>query len=144
MLMMRMADAWVRGTHPWCGWIRLFLLPLMLIPMWFGLMWGGMLLMMAWMLLPLFFNKPVGHGNWMTRACLGVQIWRSRRLDDLCNLLLVALAGGGLVLASIMAARQEPILLACGVVAYFGLYLGFLRRCGHHLDARTRALAKAD
>jgi hypothetical protein len=144
MLMMRMADAWVRGTNPWCGWMRLFLLPLMLVPMWFGLMWAGMLLMTAWMLLPMVFSKPSGRDHWMTRACLGVQIWRSRPLDDLCSLLLVTLAGGGLVLASIMAMRQEPILLACGVITYFGLYLGFLRRCGQRLDARTRSLVEAD
>ncbi len=138
MLMMRMADAWVRGTHPWCGWIRLFLLPLMLLPMWFGSMLGGMLVMTAWMMLPLLFRKPASGRNWMTRACLGVQIWRSRPLDDPASLLLLILAGALLLLASMLAGLRDPVILAACVAAYFATYLSFLARCAKNLDARTR------
>ena len=140
--MMRMLDAWIRGTHPWCGWIRLFLLPLMLIPMWFGLMWGGMLLMMAWMMLPLFFNKPSSRGNWMTRACLGVQIWRSRPLNDLGSLLLLVISGAALVLSSLSAGRQEPFLLGPALATYFAAYLMFLHRSARSFDAQARRLSR--
>ena len=138
MLMMRMADAWVRGTHPWCGWVRLLLLPLMLVPMWFGSMLGGMLVMTAWMMLPLLFRKPASGRNWMTRACVGVQIWRSRPLDDPASLLLVALAGLLLLLASRFSGLQDPVILAACVAAYLATYLIFLARCAKNLDARTR------
>ena len=137
MLMMRMADAWVRGTHPWCGWIRLFLLPLMLVPMWFGSMLGGMLVMTAWMMLPLVFRKPSSGSSWMTRACLGVQIWRSRPLDDPVSLLLVALAGVFLLLASMLAGRQDPVFMTVCVSAYFAAYLSFLARCASNFATRA-------
>jgi len=129
MMMMRMADAWVRGTHPGCGWIRLILLPLMLVPMWFGSMLGGMLIMTAWMMLPLLVRKPSSGDGWITRACLGVQIWRSRPLDDPVSLLLVALAGVFLLLATALAGRQDPVSMAVCVPAYFATYLSFLSRC---------------
>ena len=77
----------------------------MLVPMWFGSMLGGMLIMTAWMMLPLLFRKPSSGDSWMTRACQGVQIWRSRPLDDPVSLLLVALAGVFLLLAAALAGR---------------------------------------
>ena len=137
-MMMRMADAWVRGTHPGCGWIRLILLPLMLVPMWFGSMLGGMLIMTAWMMLPLLVRKPSSGDGWITRACLGVQIWRSRPLDDPVSLLLVALAGVFLLLAAALAGRQDPVSMAVCVPAYFATYLSFLSRCAKNLAARAK------
>ena len=123
--MMRLMDAWVRGTHPWCGWVRLFLLPLMLVPVWFGYMWGGMLVMTAWMMLPVLFRKPSGR-TWMTRACLGVQIWRSRPLDDPLALLLLVVVILALALGMIVAASQAAIPLGICLAGYFAAYAGFL------------------
>jgi hypothetical protein len=50
------------------------------------------------MLLPLAFRKPSDQNRWMTRACLGVQIWRSRPLNDLSSLLLLVISAATLVL----------------------------------------------
>jgi len=136
--MMRMADAWVRGTHPWCGWIRLVLLPAMLAPIWFGAMWGGMVIMTVWMMLPMLFPKPAGGSRWMTRACLGVQIWRSRPLGDPVGLLLVILSVGIIALAMLFAGRQDGLWLAVCVVCHVSLYVIFLTRCASSFDDRMR------
>ena len=57
----------------------------MLVPMWFGSMLGDMLIMTAWVMLPLLFRKASSGDGWMTRACLGVQIWRSRPPGHRCH-----------------------------------------------------------
>lgn len=134
-LMMRMMDAGVRGANPWCGWTRLVLLPTMLVPVWFGSMLGGVLVMTAWMLLPVAFGKSPSLSPWMTRAHLGLQVWRSRPLDEPLCLLLVGLAGGALVPGMWAAARQDPLLLGASLAAYFAAYLFLLHRCARGLPA---------
>lgn len=141
--MVRMMAAWVRGSHPLCGWVRLFLLPLMVVPMWFGHMFGGMLIMTLWMLFPLAFRKLSDQNRWMTRACLGVQIWRSRPLNDPSSLLLLVISAATLVLSSLSAGRQDPFLLGPALAMYFGAYLMFLRRNARSFDAQTKQLSQA-
>jgi hypothetical protein len=137
-MLMRMMDAWVRGTHPWCGWMRLFLLPLMLAPVWLGYMWGGMLVMTAWMMMPMLFRKPSRGDSWMTRACFGLQIWRSRPLDDPLALLLLVMTIISLALALVAAGHQAAILLAGCVASYFLTYLTFLARQARSFDRSNR------
>lgn len=143
MLMMRMMDAWIRGTHPICGWLRLLLLPLMLVPVWFGYMWGGMLVMTLWMLIPMLFRKPSNNASWMTRACLGVQIWRSRPLGDTVSLLLLVLAAVALGFGMMAADRQVVVILGPGLLLYFASYGVFLSRCARAFDTRVQRLSEA-
>ncbi len=138
MLRTRLTDAWVRGTNPWCGWIRLFLLPLMLVPVWFGHLWGGMLVMTVWMMLPVLFRKPASGSRWMTRACIGVQVWRSRPLDDPLALLLLLVVCLALALGMVAAGQQTPVLLGACIVSYFAAYLGFLVRRARSFDSWAR------
>lgn len=141
MWMMRMMDAWIRGTHPLCGWLRLLLLPLMLVPVWFGYLWGGMLVMTVWMLVPMLFGKPANNASWMTRACLGVQIWRSRPLSDVMGLLLLLLTTVALVLGMGAAGAQMPAALGACLLLYFVSYLMFLSRCQRTFSGRLRQLS---
>lgn len=137
-LMMRMMDAWVRGSNPVCGWIRLFLLPAMLIPVWFGYALGGMVVMTVWMMLPMAFRKPISQSAWMTRAMLGVQLWRSRPLDDPGCLLFILLSGVGLIVGMGGAMQQHPLATGSGVALYFLSYGNVLARCASRLLQASR------
>ena len=125
-MMLMTPDAWMRGASPWCGWLRFFLLPSALIPLWFGQSMGAMMVVMAWMMVPRLFRKPVSDANWMTRAQLGVRIWRSSPLHDPRPLLMMCLVLLSLMRAAHTVIENRPAAAALYVGAYFITHLIFL------------------
>ncbi|MDA0336880.1 MAG: hypothetical protein O2782_17080, partial [bacterium] len=109
----------------------------MLVPVWFGYVWGGMLVMTVWMMLPVLFRKPSTGSRWMTRACIGVQVWRSRPLDDPLALLLLVVCLA-LALGMFTAGQQRPWLLGACIASYFAAYFGFLVRRVRSYDTWAR------
>ena len=143
-MMLMTPDAWVRGANPWCGWLRFVLLPAALVPLWFGQSMVAMMVVMLWMMLPRLFRKPTSDTAWMTRAQLGVQIWRSRPLGDPRPLLMLCL-----ILLSLMRAantavdhRLEATLLYG--VAYVVTHLIFLSRTAQLYQSRLDGDAVVD
>ena len=127
-MMLMTPDAWMRGANPWCGWLRYFLLPSALIPLWFGQSMGAMMVVMAWMMIPRLFRKPVSDSNWMTRAQLGVRIWRSSPLHDPRPLLMMCLVLLSLMRAAHTVIENRPAAAALYVGAYFITHLIVLSR----------------
>ena len=116
-------DTWVRATNAGCGWLRFVLLPLTLVPLWFGDMMLSMMVMMAWMMVPLAFRKPTSDDAWMTRAAMGIQIWRSHPFDHPALLLAFLGTVVGLVLGAAAAWRGVLWLAAGGGVLFVGMQL---------------------
>ncbi len=127
-MMLMTPDAWIRGANAWCGWLRLFLLPLALLPLWFGQPLAAMMVLMAWMMIPRLFRKPITDANWMTRAQLGVRIWRSRPLNDPRPLMMMCLVMLSLMRAVDTVMGQRPVASMLYIAAYFATYLVFLSR----------------
>lgn len=134
-----MPDTWVRATNPRCAWLRLLLLPSMLVPLWFGQMLLAMLVMMLWMMVPLVFRKPSSDDPWITRAALGGQIWRGRPRADLLVPVLwlatVAALGGGMWASRSGSLPATVAAGLLGVVFPLLLYVRTAALYGQHRDA---------
>ena len=127
-MMLMTPDAWVRAANPWCGWLRFVLLPMMLVPLWFGQPMAAMMVMMAWMMVPRLFRKPISDTAWMTRAQLGMRIWRSRPMDDPRPLLMWCLILLSLMRAADTAAGHRLTATLLYTAAYAATHLLFLAR----------------
>jgi hypothetical protein len=136
--LMTMDDAtWARHVHPWSGWSRVSILPLLALAVWsriwigwWAVIPGFIVLLWTW-LNPRVFPPPVSVNNWMSMGVLGERIWLSHGKEPalahhahvIRNLMVVASAGTVMLLVGLVTLSLTLTLTGLAVTMLSKLWI---------------------